>query len=194
MLPKMQALVQIAIKQAVKGKPNAKLGFYRSGKGYVIRPKTGPTSKKDPVSKVMNDFLQKYEREQIQVKTIYSSNSRIIRGSEHLLGVKLTDGTKGWVTDDGKFIGKEYFQTQVLRGLDHSLTGKGAKISLEKIFETLSPAKQARVVDALRDVDWDAFWDDYYPTGAPGNYDKQFREYREILNLFAKAAGIKTAV
>lgn len=168
----------------------ASFAFYKSKKGgYTLRPKRGKTSAKDPVAVRLNKVLAETPAIGRHIGYVYSSKSRVIRGTENLLAVRLNSGVKGWVTPKGGFL-SEQDAIYTLRSLDYTTVGFGSDLSLEQVYLDASPQQRARIAEILTDVDWDEFWKEYYPKddGRP-SYDRQADMYDEIVSRISKVVG-----
>ena len=85
-----------------------------------------------------------------------------MRSIEGMRAVKLADGQKGWITDSGAFRTMHDVQ-MTFRSLDHTIFGQGLDYSLEETFLQASPKQQAEMAKMLETVDWEKFWNNYYP-------------------------------
>lgn len=165
--------VKTAGKELVKG-------FYKSKDGgYVIRQKTGRTSQKDPFIRAANQFLN--QKGAMDISRVYSKNSRISHGAEGMWGVKLSDGTKGWITERGTFVGHDDVRN-VLHSVDCTNVGAREGISLEGAWNDMSPTEKAKFAKEVDAFDWDTFWKEMYPTkGKASDDDTQTDLYYELL-------------
>lgn len=154
--------------------------MYRSKDGgYVIRKKTGRTSQKDPFVKAVNQYLNQKGAQ--DVSRIYSSKSRIAHGAEGMWGVKLADGTKGWITERGTFVSQDDVRN-VLHSVDSTNVGAREGISLEGAWDAMSPAEKARFAKEVDAFDWETFWKEMYPAeGKASDDDTQTDLYYELL-------------
>ena len=98
----------------------------------------------------------------LQVAHFYSPTSRVMRSVQGMRAVKLADGQKGWITDSGAFRTMHDVQMS-FRSLDHTIFGQGLDYSLEETFLQASPKQQAELAKMLETVDWEKFWNNYYP-------------------------------
>lgn len=98
----------------------------------------------------------------LNVVHYYAPKSKVMRSIPGMRAVKLSDGTKGWITDKGGFRTMHDVQ-MVMRSLDHTIFGQGLDYSLEETFLQASPKQQAEIAKMLETVDWEKFWNNYYP-------------------------------
>ena len=98
----------------------------------------------------------------LNIVHFYAPKSRVMRSVEGMRAVKLSDGTKGWITDKGGFRTMHDVQ-MTFRSLDHTIFGQGLDYSLEETFLQASPKQQAEMAKMLQSVDWEKFWNNYYP-------------------------------
>lgn len=155
-------------------------GFYKSKDGgYVIRQKTGRTSQKDPFVRAVNQYLN--QKGSMDVERIYAFKSRISHGAEGMWGVKLSDGTKGWITERGTFVGHDDVRN-VLHSVDCTNVGAREGVSLEGVWNDMSPAEKAKFAKDVDSFDWDTFWKEMYPKqGEASDDDTQTDLYYELL-------------
>lgn len=105
---------------------------------------------------------------EVKVLHSYSSESKLIRSTDSITAIKANvDGevSRGWsYVHNGKlkYISEHDVQ-MVLRSVDHSYLGETSGISLEKTFLNATPKQRAIMAEAVLDVDWAQFWEDYYP-------------------------------
>ena len=98
----------------------------------------------------------------LNIVHFYAPKSRVMRSIPGMRAVKLSDGTKGWITDKGGFRTMHDVQ-MTFRSLDHTIFGQGLDYSLEETFLQASPKQQAEMAKMLESVDWEKFWNNYYP-------------------------------
>lgn len=149
-------------------KAGRKLRAYRRGKGYAIKPASGPTSRKDPTAVMLNRLLELNEgatdlRDIIIPKHVYSKTSRVIRSLDDFLAIKTLTGEKGWIDESGGFFSEDALVRQILRGLDSTSYGASADLSLEAMYLAMSPLKRAQFAKKASAIDWDQFFKELYP-------------------------------
>lgn len=112
--------------------------------------------------------IARYNRSNVEkpVEYVYSRNSRVLRGTASLMGVRLSDGSKGWVSREGQFISQDAYQ-RLMEGLDGTLASGRYDFSFEEVWNGMSAQQRADFVDATKDIDWDAFWNQRYREDAP---------------------------
>lgn len=167
---------------------SASLAYYRNKKGgYTLQRKRGKTSQKDPVAVRLNRMLTTESGIGKYVSYVYSGKSRVVRATDNLIGVRLESGVKGWVDVKGRFLSLENAR-YTLRSLDYTTVGYGSDLSLEAVWDEASPTQKAKIAEILMDVDWDAFWKEYYPKDdGRGDYDTQAEMYQDIVEKISKA-------
>ena len=147
--------------------------FYRNKKGQIVEKKSGGrTGQKDPVIKMLNDL--RAAGMDYEITRIYSEKSRKLRGTPNMLamevirpnyvGVPTKYQAWGYYTADGKakimFEGGGNSLLGALAGLDNSAVMRPGEIPLKQYYEEMSPGAQAKVAEALKDIDWDEIFDD----------------------------------
>lgn len=118
---------------------------------------------------------------------VYASNSRVMKGSEGLLAVRLRSGEKGWLTKEGRFIGQDVIY-RMLYSIDNTLVGAGSGVSLADLYAKMSPAQRVRFMDAIKDFDWEKFWEEDYELG---DDDYQIEVYFGLLEIIESVVGTK---
>ena len=98
----------------------------------------------------------------LKIVHYYAPKSKVMRSIRGMTAVKLADGQKGWITDKGDFRTMHDVQ-MTFRSLDHTIFGQGLDYSLEETFLQASPKQQAEMAKMLESVDWEKFWNNYYP-------------------------------
>ena len=147
--------------------------FYHNKKGQIVEKKSGgKTSQKDPVLKMLNDL--RTAGMDYEITRIYSEKSRKLRGTPNMLAMEVVKPnyvgvpTKyqawGYYTADGKakimFEGGGNSLLGALAGLDNSAVMRPGEILLKQYYEEMSLGAQAKVAEALKDIDWDEIFDD----------------------------------
>lgn len=166
----------------------AAFAYYRNRKGgYTLQRKRGNTSQKDPVARRLNLYAGKVPDGR-WITHIYAQRSRVMRGTENMLAVKLNTGAKGWITDKGSFIAEDDVR-KMLYSVDQTLAGISEGSALLDLYDSLSVAEKAKLAEALRDYDWDAFWKEMYPTKGARSVDNQYENYDELVEKIAQALG-----
>lgn len=161
--------------------------YYKHKKGYTVQPKRGKTSQKDPVARRLNLYAGKVQDGR-WVTHIYAQKSRVMRGTDNLLAVKLNTGEKGWITDKGLFIAEDDVR-KMLYSVDQTLAGISEGSALLDLYDSLSVADKAKVAEAIRDYDWESFWKEMYPTRGSRSVDNQYENYDELVERIAQALG-----
>lgn len=98
----------------------------------------------------------------LNIVHFYAPKSKVMRSVRGMRAVKLADGQKGWLLDGGGFRSMHDVQ-MTMRSLDHTIFGMGLDYSLEETFLQASPKQQAEMARMLETVDWEKFWNNYYP-------------------------------
>lgn len=109
----------------------------------------------DPLGAIANRRLG------VNVAHWYASGSKVMSSSARSSAVKLESGEKGWVIG-GKFRSEHTVQ-MTLRSLDHTVYAEDLEWSLEQTFLDATPSGRREIMEMLEDVDWEAFWKNYYP-------------------------------
>lgn len=167
----------------------AGLAYYKSRQGgYTLQRKRGKTSVKDPIAVRLNRFLQSNPKMGQYISYVYSGKSRVIRGTESLLAVKLNSGAKGWITTEGRFISEEQLRN-TLHSVDCTSPAAVVGVNLRDIYESLSPQKKAEFAEKVQDFDWDAMFEEMYPEDGEASADQQMDAYLELLETLGDVAG-----
>lgn len=169
--------------------PEAALAYYKSRQGgYTLQRKRGTTSQKDPVARRLNLYQQSNVGGGRYITHIYAQRSRVLRGTENLLAVRLNTGEKGWVTAQGRFMGEDDIR-KMLYSVDRTLAGMSEESALLGLYDSLSASEKAKVADALQDYDWEVFWKEMYTEKGVRNIDNQYANYDELVETIAQALG-----
>ena len=167
---------------------SASLAYYRNKKGgYTLQPKRGRTSQKDPVAVALNRYAQKNVGASA-VAYVYSSRSKVVRGTENLLAVRLQGGAKGWITETGNFLSADQLRN-VLHSVDSTSPASVMGISLLDIYDSLSAQEKAEFADKVRDFDWDQMFEEMYPKDGVAEADTQMDAYMELLETLGDIKG-----
>lgn len=121
----------------------------------------------DPTAS-LNDVIKRYyvNPKASGIAYVYSANSRVIRGTETTLAVRMIDGIRGWLTLDGRFF-SEADLYRLMQSFDGTLVGTASGVSLTEIFEKMNARQRAELFEQLQDVDWEEFWEiQYDPSNA----------------------------
>ena len=170
-----------------KSLTSAGMAYYKARKGYSYQPKRGRTSEKDPVARMLNSYAKRNVGSSA-VKHIYSAKSRVIRGTEHLLAVKLENGAKGWITSEGKFLSEEQLRN-VLHSVDSTSPASVMDVKLLDIYDSLTAQQKAEFAEKVRDFDWDAMFEEMYPKDGVAEADEQMDAYFELLETLGDIKG-----
>lgn len=100
------------------------------------------------------------------VTYIYSSKSKVVRGTENLLAVKMNTGSKGWLTIDGRFISQDSV-FNLMEGLDGTVASGRYNFSFTEVWDSMSAQQRAEFTDLVKDIDWDEFWKVKYDQNDP---------------------------
>lgn len=114
----------------------------------------------------------------------YAPKSKVMRSIRGMTAVKLSDGTKGWLTGTG-FV-SEWDVKMMMRSLDHTTAGWGSPVSLEETWDQATPQQRARMAKIMNEVDWDEFWKEYYPKDGREDYDTQADMYDSIVDKLTR--------
>ena len=134
-----------------------------SGRKYAYTPgATGLGSEADAVTRSLNQYLAAGGRQQIT--RVYSEKSRVMRGTQDMAAVKFREITgeevTGWITADGRLISEDQILS-ALHGLDKA-AGYDDMMegSLTRQYLEATPLEQARMADALKELNWDQIFHD----------------------------------
>lgn len=146
-----------------------KKALYRNKQGQlVIKQKAGRTSMKDPFVKAANAYLNKTGS--LDIRRVYAYNSKVAHGTEGMWGVKLEDGSKGWIRENGTFVSQKDIG-DVLRSVDMTNVMAREGISLEGMWNAMNAQEKADFAKVVDDFDWQSFWKEMYPAEGRGASD-----------------------
>lgn len=134
------------------------------------------------------NLYNKYNGWKAPVAYIYSRKSRVIRGTETLIAVKLRNGLKGWLTQAGKFISEEGFR-ELLHNVDQTSPAAASDISLLDAWDSLSPQQKADLVDEMQDFDWDTFWEEIGSDDPDGDLRTATNAYYDLIETIGDLLG-----
>lgn len=167
------------IKKGAKEVQELKKALYKNKNGqYVIKQKAGRTSLKDPFMKAANLYLE--QSGAMDIVRLYSQTSRVAHGANGMWGVRMADGSKGWITERGTYISQKDVK-DVLHSVDSTSVGQLNGVSLEGLWEDMSPAQKAKFAKEVDEFDWDKFWKEMYPKDGEPDGDVQDELYMELL-------------
>ena len=142
--------------------------------------------------------LDRYSMGSIKVTHVYSLKSKVVRSIPGMRAVKVNrvvgevanpeffaQASRGWIKSSGEFI-TEHEIKMALRSLDHTTVGWGSPVSLEETYEKATPEQRARIAELISEIDWDAFWKEYYPKEGRENYDHQADMYDWVVTKLMK--------
>lgn len=143
--------------------------------------------------------LDRYSMGSIKVIHVYAPKSKVVRSIPGMRAVKVnrvvgqvanpeffTQASRGWIKSSGEIVTEHEIKMK-LRSLDHTTVGWGSPVSLEETYEQATPEQRARMAEIISDIDWDAFWKEYYPKDGRENYDHQADMYDWVVTKLARA-------
>ena len=143
--------------------------------------------------------LDRYSMGSIKVTHVYSLKSKVVRSIPGMRAVKVNrvvgqvanpeffaQASRGWIKSSGEMV-TEHETKMHLRSLDHTTVGWGSPVSLEETYEKATPEQKAKMAEILSEIDWDAFWKEYYPKEGRENYDHQADMYDWVVTKLARA-------
>lgn len=174
----------VAVKAVgASGLSKAAVRYVKNRKGGIEAKAGGRASRsKDPVVRRLNTTATGTNLRGRRVSWIYSQNSRVMRGTDVMMAVRLNTGERGWITDSGDFLGEKDLR-DVLHSVDCTTAAAVQGISLRDMYDSMTPAQRAEFAERVRDFDWDAFWSEMYPTEGNPDLDSQMDLYMELLEL-----------
>lgn len=168
-------------------KPKSKTPYYRRG----LKESAG-------VKQSLSN-LERYSMGSIKVTHVYSPKSKVVRSIPGMRAVKVnrvvgqvanpeffTQASRGWIKNSGEIVTEHEIKMK-LRSLDHTTVGWGSPVSLEETYEQATPEQRAKMAEIISDIDWDAFWKEYYPKDGRENYDHQADMYDWVVTKLARA-------
>lgn len=133
------------------------------------------------------NLYNKYNGWRAPVAYIYSKKSRVIRGTENLIAVRLRNGQKGWLDANGRFISQDSMYNMML-GLDGTVASGQYGFSFGETWAQMSAQQRADFTDKVKDVDWDVFWHVKYRTDSP--LDEEWLDaFDEVANALLEVVG-----
>lgn len=115
------------------------------------------------------------------VEYVYARKSRVIRGTDNLLAVRLKGGVKGWLTKDNRVI-TQNDMADLMHSLDGTIASSAFGFSFEEIWNRMSAQQRAELVDALKDMDWENFWKQEYNPEDPTN-EQWFAQVSALIDV-----------
>ena len=174
-------------KKAVQTVQEVKKALYRNKQGQlVIKQKAGRTSVKDPFMKAANAYLNKSGS--LDIRRVYAYTSKVAHGTEGMWGVKLEDGSKGWIRENGTFVSQKDIG-DVLRSVDMTNVMAREGISLEGMWNAMNAQEKADFAKVVDDFDWQSFWKEMYPAEGRGASDDAQTDL--LYNLLAQLKVVK---
>ena len=134
------------------------------------------------------NLYMKYTGWKLPVAYIYSRKSRVIRGSESLIAVRLKDGSKGWLTAEGRFIGQDTMR-ELLYDVDQTLPASTSDISLMDAWDAMSPQQKADFADIMQDFDWDQFWEEIGSDDPARDLSAATNAYYDLIEIMGDVLG-----
>ena len=140
--------------------------------------------------KAVTDIINRYNLTHIAqpVAYIYSSNSRVVRGTKSLMAVRLRDGTKGWLTLDGRFISQDDMR-ELLFDVDQTSPAAASDISLLDAWDSMSAQEKADLVDEMQDFDWDRFWEEIGSDDEDRDLGRATKAYLDLIDTIGGIMG-----
>ena len=176
-------------KFSVFGRKKPKLTPSKSGG----RARTGPTA-------AINRYLARGGRKVIA--KVYSKNYNVVQSGTKVYAVKihgekmfvdqeLNPNAVGWLSESGQLTTAKDFRDSLI-SIDATTVGRewGENV-LTNLWDDLTMAEKARVIDEFADFDWADFWAEMYPLGIKGgaDVDNQFERYDDIVMRIQRALG-----
>ena len=176
-------------KFSVFGKKKPKLTPSKSGG----RARSGPTA-------AINRYLGRGGRKVIA--KVYSKNYNVVQSGTKVYAVKIAgekmfvDGALnpnavGWLSESGQLTTAKDFRDSLI-SIDATTVGRewGENV-LTNLWDDLTMAEKAQVVNEFADFDWAGFWMEMYPIqvrqGGEPMVDRQYELYDEIVMRIEKA-------
>lgn len=104
----------------------------------------------------------------------YSENSRVLGSTKNFRAVKLKGGAKGWISKGEFYALKEV--ERLMKSLDGTVAAAASHLSFVDAFEKMTPKQKAEWVEYLNAIDWDAFWQEFYPK--EGFIDPDYQDFK----------------
>lgn len=176
-------------KFSVFGKKRPKLTPSKSGG----RARSGPTA-------AINRYLARGGRKVIA--KVYSKNYNVVQsgtkvyavkihGEKMFVGGEINPNAIGWLSESGQLTTAKDFRDTLI-SIDSTTAGRewGENV-LTNLWDDLTMAEKAAVVDEFADFDWAGFWAEMYPisvrSGGEPMIDRQYELYDEIVMRIERA-------
>ena len=177
-------------KFSVFGKKKPKLTPSKSGG----RARSGPTA-------AINRYLARGGRKVIA--KVYSKNYNVVQSGTKVYAVKIygertwlkggeiNPNGIGWLSENGQLTTAKDFRDSLI-SIDATTVGRewGENV-LTNLWDDLTMAEKAHVVNEFADFDWASFWMEMYPIqvrqGGEPMIDRQYELYDEIVMRIEKA-------
>ena len=178
---------------------SSKFTVYGRKKPKLLPSKPGGKAKKGALGAV-NRYYNEGGRKLIS--KVFSNKYRVVRSGERTFAVRiagekmyvdgrLNDKAIGWLSESGQLTTAKDFRDSLI-AIDNTQVGQeNGKNVLTKMWDDLTMAEKARVIDEFADFDWADFWAEMYPLGIKGgaDVDNQFERYDDIVMRIQRALG-----
>ena len=162
---------------------------------FAGKTKTGPLG-------AVNRYLEGGGRKLIS--KIYSSKYTRVPGGESTYAVRIAgekmmvdgrinESAVGWLSESGQLTTAKDFRDSLI-AIDNTTVGRewGENV-LTSLWDDLTMAEKAQVVNEFADFDWAGFWAEMYPIavrqGGEPMVDRQYELYDEIVMRIERALG-----
>lgn len=162
---------------------------------FAGKAKTGPTA-------AVNRYMERGGRKIIS--KVYSKNYNIVRSGSKVYAVKIggekmfidggiNESAVGWLSESGQLTTAKDFRDSLI-AIDGTTVGRewGENV-LTSLWDDLTMAEKAQVVNEFADFDWAGFWAEMYPIavrqGGEPMVDRQYELYDEIVMRIERALG-----
>lgn len=147
----------------MRGNPD---GTYKKAFDYVNKSELESITQ-NPYKTVL-DVIDRYNMRMVApIAYIYGQGSRVMKGTEDLLAVRLTDKRRGWLNVNTGAFFSEADLGRLMRSLDGTLIGAATGLDLYGMVNSMNATQRATLWDAIKDVDWDRIWDEVYDPNDP---------------------------
>ena len=177
----------------------SKFSVFGRKKPKLMPSKSGGRAKSGPTAAI-NKYLARGGRKIIS--KVYSKNYNVVQSGTKVYAVKIrgekmfvdnaiNESAVGWLSESGQLTTAKDFRDSLI-SIDATTVGRewGENV-LTNLWDDLTMAEKAQVVNEFADFDWAGFWMEMYPIqvrqGGEPMIDRQYELYDEIVMRIEKA-------
>lgn len=183
--------------KGIEPNPQARV-YWRKG-SPIVRNRHQQVRKGEPVADALNAYYR--EGGKRRVDYIYKERSSAIWSRGDVVAVRFAkddrhESAKAWMNRYGDTLtqqqASDFFKAvdaTTLAGVKRS-NGRDIPIGyMQTIFDNMSPAQQGKVAEILLAMDFETFWDEFYPFEEGEKGDHQSEMYDDLFKMLMECAG-----